>query len=146
MNECLFSPNGGCEAKIIAQLSTANGNYYALLNMYQSGGIHDAFLGVCDRGNTFTIIFDRRMQFQQAARIQELQDHGAICLYDKYERQIRSQYIICPFVTVITGTYLYTYTSESKYAEVLLDIHDTPTWNAFYANWLIHYNHSELIT
>jgi len=146
MLEVKFSPNAGIEAFIVQHINAATATISGLLNMYQSGPIHTAILAKRAAGKTVKLIFDRRQQFLANPRIMELIAAGASCYWDKHEKQIHSQYLIIDNGIVLVGSYLYCYTSEIRYADVILHI-DQPYFALnFTTNFNAHLAHSELIT
>jgi len=141
-----FSPDGGAEQLVIDTINAADFYIFALLNMYQSGPIHTAMLAAVVRGATVELIFDRRQQWLADLRIRELIDVGAVCYWDKHEKSVRSQYLLTDMGITLTGSYLYCYTSELRYAENLIATDDSSIASLYYADWLVHQAHSELIT
>ena len=140
-----FSPNGGAEAALIAAIDAAEIGVFGLLNMYQSGPIHEALLAAQIRVGGSIFIFDKRMLFQQKQRFIELLDAGALLYYDIFEKQIHSQYIIIDSYLVFSGSYLYTYTSETRYADNLIKFDDTDLYVQFAANFFYHMDHARPI-
>ena len=146
MFEARFSPDGGCEQLIIDTINAADFNINALLFMYQSGPIHTAMLAAVVRGATVELIFDRRQQFLVDLRIQELVAAGATCYWDKHEKSVRSQYLFTDMGVLLTGSYIWCYTSEIRYAENLIATDDPSLTPLFSDDFEIHRAHSELIT
>ena len=140
-----FSPNGGCEAAIIDNLDLTSSSVKGLLFMYQSGPIHAKLLSLLGLGISVSLVFDRRQQFVASPRITELIAAGAECHYDKIEKSIRSQYLIIDDGLILTGSYLYTYTSELRYAENLLISDDAELATPYCTDWQYHHDHSEPI-
>jgi hypothetical protein len=140
-----FSPNGGCQDAIISGLSVASNTVKGLLFMYQNELIHNQLLSILGDGISVTLIFDRRQQFVANPRILELIAAGAVCYWDKVEKSVRSQYLIVDEGLIFTGSYLYSYTSELRYAENLLVSDDVELSTPYCDNFAYHLAHSELI-
>ena len=140
-----FSPDGGAEAAIVAAINANMGWFKALVFMYQSGPIHDALVDYALTEQGVSIIFDRRQQFIAGPRIQELIEAGAVCYFDKHEKSVRSQYLFSEEGWYFTGSYLWTYTSEIRYAENLYFYNLIDDWQAYSDDWDFHQSHSELI-
>jgi hypothetical protein len=141
--QLLFSPNGGCESQIVDRITSSDGDIQGLLFMYQSEPIHNALLAALDDARNVSLVMDRRQQWLANPRLDELIDAGGIVVFDKVEPSIRSQYLIVWPYYAFAGSYLYSYTSELRYAEILIEMYGEDSMYNMFDDWLIHYDHSE---
>ena len=141
--DVLFSPNGGCEDQICYRIQESTGDIEGLLFMYQSEPIHNELILALANGRNVTLVLDRRQQWIANPRLDELIDAGAICLFDKVEKSIRSQYLICYPNFAHCGSFLWCYTSEIRYAEILVEIYaEWDIMEKMHYDFLFHYDHS----
>lgn len=141
--DVLFSPNGGCEAQICDRIHYQTGDIEGLLFMYQSEKIHDELIIALANGRNVTLVLDRRQQWIANPRLDELIDAGAVCLFDKVEKSIRSQYLILYDDFAYAGSYLFCYTSEIRYAEILVEMYAAyDLMEKMHYDFLFHYDHS----
>ena len=142
--DVFFSPNGGCEQQICDRIHYETGDIEGLLFMYQSAKIHDELIIALGNGRNVTLVLDRRQQWIANPRLDELIDAGAIYLFDKVEKSIRSQYLISYPNYAHAGSYLFCYTSEIRYAEILVEMYcEWDTMDKMHYDFLFHYDHSE---
>jgi len=132
----LFNDINNLETQIIAQIDAATGTLRAMLNMYQSEPIHNAFLAAIARGVTLITIFDPHQEFLANPRLDELLDAGAHVYLDKHCASIQCEYLIKTNYQIITGRYLYSPVYATKYqADACFNL--ASTW---YSLGLNHFN------
>jgi hypothetical protein len=141
--QALFTPTDDCQQAIIDGLNNASSQVQAVLAIYMDGAIHTALLNAMGNTGNVIAIFDRRMQFLEAPRLDALKAAGVEVLLDKHERAIKSQYLNIDDLYVYAGSYLYTYPYDLKYASSLIITDDVDIRLAFSSDFMLHYSHAD---
>jgi hypothetical protein len=139
----LFSTYENQQDTIIGAINGATTLVYGLINLYQSEPIHNAILAAKARDLDVQFIFDRRQQFLANPRLDELVAAGIPVYLDKFERSIRSQYILINDRYVLGGNYLFSYPYNTIYASDSFMLTDVLTFPEYLDNWTFHMEHSE---
>jgi len=139
-----FSPGTAPKTQILTRIGASSSYVAGLLYSYEDGDIHDALVAAQVRTGLVYLIFDHRIPFLEKTRLNELQDAGAVILIDRFERSIRSQYLLIDDIYAVSGSFLYRIPFPTKYASALDVITDSGQFSDYYNDWQIHYDNSDL--
>ena len=139
-----FTPGTDPKTQIITSINAAESLIAGFFQVYADGDIHDALVAAQARMGYVFAIFDRRQQFLEDTRLKELQDAGVVVLIDNHCRQLRGNYLVIDDYWVITGSYLYTGVYDAHYASQISIIDAFTIYDLYLANWVEHYDHSDL--
>ena len=140
--EVHFSPQGGCEAAIVAFIDSAKQSVRMLAYSFTSQPIVDALLRAQAKKLDVAIILDRSNQTDQYSKM-------PVIIAAKFPAWLDSKHVIANNKTIVvdksrveTGSYTYTVTAERGNAENCLIIANTPLAMEYYNNLGLHQSHS----
>ena len=139
-----FSPNGGCQAAVVAQIGAARHSLDMQAYTFTSSEIAQAVAEAHDRGVAVRVILDRKENETGKYSVGKyLTDHG-IATYDDGEHPIaHNKIIIVDGSTILTGSFNFTHQAEHENAENLLIIKGKPALaKAYEENFELHLEHS----
>jgi len=141
--DVLFSPDGGCEARIIAEVGEAKKRIRVQMYIFNSKAIAEAIIAAKKRGVTCEVIADKSEETKVYGRLPVLSRAGVKVLIDGEHETANNKIMLIDDHTIITGSYNYTKAAEEKNAENLLVIKGHPEVFAKYsANFDAHKAHS----
>ena len=142
--EVLFSPNGGCQERIIDEIGKARKRLRVQVYMFTSKEIADAIAEAKKRGVNCEVIVDRSQEKMTYGRLPKLKQAGVSILVDAQHETANNKIMLIDEDTIITGSYNYTKAAEEKNAENLLFIKNNAELFARYAaNYDEHKRHSK---
>jgi phosphatidylserine/phosphatidylglycerophosphate/cardiolipin synthase-like enzyme len=142
--EVLFSPNGGCQNRIIEEMGKAQKRLRVQVYMFTSKEISDAIAEAKKRGVNCEIIVDRSQEKMTYGRLPRLKQAGVSILVDSQHETANNKIMLIDDDTIITGSYNYTKAAEEKNAENILFIKNNPELFAKYsANYEEHKRHAK---
>jgi phosphatidylserine/phosphatidylglycerophosphate/cardiolipin synthase-like enzyme len=120
--ECLFSPHGGCQASIVAELGKAKTNVMLSMYLLTNPAITDALIAALHRGSIVNVVMDGKEMASNLTAATALTKGGvAVWLNTKYAI-FHEKLCIIDGYTVIAGSYNWTLTAENANAEDLFII------------------------
>ena len=137
-----FSPHGGAENAITAQIHTAAHIIRIQAYHLSSQPIADALITAIHRGVTVTVIIDKTGYASPYCQANRLLNNHATIVIDAPHSIAHNKIIIIDDTTLITGSYNFTKQADQNNAENLLIIDDAKIINLYIANWTNHLNHS----
>lgn len=141
--EVLFSPDGGCQERIITEVAKAKKRVRVQMYIFNSKPIADAIIAAHKRGVDCEIISDKSEETKVYGRLPVLKRAGVTVLLDGEHEVANNKIMLIDDHTIITGSYNYTKAAEEKNAENLLIIKNCPEVFADYsANYEAHKAHS----
>ncbi|MCG8409468.1 MAG: phospholipase D family protein [Phycisphaerales bacterium] len=141
--DVLFSPNGGCTARIVKEIGRAKDAIRLQAFFFTSEPIADALVDAHERGVRVVAIFDKSQEKQRYSRLRILRRAGITVKIDAKHATANNKIILIDNKTIMTGSLNFTKAAEEKNAENLLIIKGYPRLFAEYLdNFERHLEHS----
>lgn len=139
-----FSPGGKCTNTIIKETEMATREILVQMFMFTSAPLRNALIKAQKRGINVEVILDKGEQKKQQYKTAKTLSKGGVAVYidDKHENA-HNKIMVIDRETVITGSFNYTYSAESKNAENVLSIKSADLAKVYTDNWLAHRQHSK---
>lgn len=142
-----FSPQGGCEDAIVAQLKLARKTIDVQAYSFTNADIARAVADAKDRGVKVRIVLDKSNETDHYTAATFLLNHNIKPWIDGEHAIAHNKIIIIDGKTVITGSYNFTRSADTSNAENLLIFTNKPKIAEAYAkNFAHHLSHSEAYT
>ena len=106
-----FSPNGGCEDKILYWIGRANSTIHILIYSFTTNSIANALVDAFNRGIEVRVVFEEA-QTGGVSRDEKLRAAGIAVRTDRNSRNMHNKVMILDGGVVITGSYDWTETAE----------------------------------
>ncbi len=141
--DVLFSPNGGCQDRIVAEIAGAKKRIRVLAYYFTSKPIAEALVEAKRRGVDCEVIADSSQEKMTYGRLPVLRRAGVSILIDGEHAVANNKVILIDGHTIITGSYNFTKAAEEKNAENILVLKHLPEVFAKYdAEYEKHRSHS----
>jgi phosphatidylserine/phosphatidylglycerophosphate/cardiolipin synthase-like enzyme len=141
--DALFSPGGGCESRIIEEISSAEKNIRVQMYLFTSKPICDALVAAKKRGVAVQVILDKSQEKMSFGRWPVLKRGGVQVYFDRDHEIANSKIILIDQRAILTGSYNLTQAAEEKNSENLVVIeNDEELFEKFLANFEKHRAHS----
>jgi phosphatidylserine/phosphatidylglycerophosphate/cardiolipin synthase-like enzyme len=141
--DVLFSPEGGCEARILAELARARRSIRMQAYTFTSAVVTAALRDARGRGVDCEIILDKSNITDRFSEVSAAHRAGITCLIDHDHTVANNKVIIIDDATVITGSYNFTRAAERSNAENMLVIAGMPeVARAYVENYARHRQHA----
>lgn len=141
--DVLFSPDGGCQDRIIAEIKKAKKRIRVQMYMFTSKEIADALADAKKHGVDCEIMVDKSQEKMTYGRLPVLNRAGVSLLVDAEHEIANNKIMLIDDDVILTGSYNYTKAAEDKNAENLLIIKGHAEVFARYsANYDAHKAHS----
>lgn len=138
-----FSPRGGCEAAIVAQIMAATTSIDVQAYSFTDANIAGALVDAHKRGVKVRAVLDKSNKTAQYSAATFLTNAGVSTWIDSKHAIAHNKIILIDGKTVITGSYNFTKAAEESNAENLLVVEDRPAIVAAYlANFEKHLAHA----
>jgi phosphatidylserine/phosphatidylglycerophosphate/cardiolipin synthase-like enzyme len=142
--DVLFSPDGGCEARIVAEVGEAKKRIRVQMYIFNSKAIAEAIIAAKKRDVICEIIADKSEEAKVYGRLPSLSRAGVKVLIDAEHEVANNKIMLIDDDTVITGSYNYTKAAEEKNAENLLFIKNhAEVFGKYSANYDSHKAHAK---
>ena len=142
-----FSPHGGCEAAVVAQIDKAQHKIDMQAYGFTSVAIAQALADAQARGLTVRAVLDQKATAENDLQAVYLKDHGVSEFTDGEHPIAHNKVMILDERTVITGSFNFTRQAENSNAENLIILSDRPVIAAAYErNFEMHLSHSQEFT
>lgn len=142
--DVLFSPDGGCEDRIVAEVGEAGKHVRVQMYIFNSKAIAEAIIAAKKRGVVCEIIADKSEEAKVYGRLPSLSRAGVKVLIDAEHEVANNKIMLIDDDTLITGSYNYTKAAEEKNAENLLIIKNHPeVFGKYSANYDAHKAHAK---
>ena len=139
-----FSPRGGCEDAIVAQLKLAKKSIDLQAYSFTNAEIARAVVDAKDRGVKVRVVLDKSNETDHYTAATFLVNHNIKPWIDSEHAIAHNKIIIIDGKTVITGSYNFTRSAETSNAENLLIFNNKPKiTEAYTKNFVQHLSHSE---
>lgn len=133
--EVYFSPKGGATQATVSQIQKAKSEIKVLAFYFTSKPITQAIEDARRRGVNVRMVLDRSQPTARGNRIKELQDSGAEIRIDATHPIMHNKVIIIDSETVITGSFNFSATAETRNAENLLICKNKEQAALYSNNW-----------
>jgi phosphatidylserine/phosphatidylglycerophosphate/cardiolipin synthase-like enzyme len=138
-----FSPNGGCTDAIVAVVGQARRSALVQAYSFTSAPIAKALKDAQDRGVDVRVILDKSQRTEKYSGLTYLQHAGIPVWIDAAHAISHNKVMVIDGEVVVTGSFNFTSSAESRNAENLLIFHDQTLAAAYTNNWADHLAHSE---
>ncbi len=138
-----FSPRGGCEGAIIAEIERAQSEILVQAYTFTAAPISKALIAAHKRGVNVYVILDKSQRTERYSSATFLVNAGIPTYIDDKHGIAHNKIIILDRATVIGGSFNYSRAAEESNAENLTIIRSPELANIYVNNWLDHQQHSE---
>ena len=139
-----FSPKGGCTDAIVREINSAKSNIYVQAYSFTSLPIAKALAEANNRDVLVKVVLDKSQRTEKYSAADFLAHEHVMVFIDPKHAIAHNKIMIIDRQTVITGSFNFTKEAEEHNAENLLIIHDKALAEKYFANWVQHFNHSEV--
>ena len=141
--DVLFSPDGGCEDRIIEEIDGARKTIRVQMYFFTSKPIADALIEAHKRGVKVEVILDKSQEKMTYGRFRVLRRAGISVYFDGEHSTANNKIMLIDRRTVITGSYNFTKAAEEKNAENILIIKgEAEVLDRYLDNFKTHRGHS----
>lgn len=145
--DVLFSPHGGCQARIIREIRQARTSVKVQAYSFTNAKIAKAILDAQTRGIDCEVILDKSQRTARYSSAAFFHNQAVPLLIDGKHAIAHNKIIIIDDATVITGSYNFSKAAEESNAENLLVISGMPELAQKYVeNYARHRKHSTKYT
>jgi phosphatidylserine/phosphatidylglycerophosphate/cardiolipin synthase-like enzyme len=137
-----FSPNGGCTDAILSELNKAKSTVLVQAYTFTSAPIAQALVDAHRRGVNVRVILDKSQGAENYYVADLLRSAGIGTFIDTVQGIAHNKIMIIDGHIVITGSFNFTKTAETKNAENLLVIDDLLLAGSYTENWNNRLSHS----
>lgn len=140
-----FSPNGGCQQRIIERIIGAKERIFLQSLLLTNHFIIAAFQSVRQRNVPVSLILDARRYRISKLSVQKLKQMGAQIYLDGMHRSQHNKILVVDNRLVMTGSFNYTHCAEKDNAENLIELESEVLASLYTENWLFHKAHSRQV-
>lgn len=133
--DACFSPEGSCESEIINYINMAKENIFVHAYSFTSANIADAVLQQSKAGVRVQLIYDRGQAKSSYSHINKLKEYGIEAYSDRVSGLSHNKIIIIDNALVITGSYNWSKSANSRNAENVVFIRDSNLTRKYLDNW-----------
>jgi phosphatidylserine/phosphatidylglycerophosphate/cardiolipin synthase-like enzyme len=137
-----FSPNGGATDAIVARLDAARSTVRVLAYSFTSERIADALIAAHRRGVDVQVIVDKSQRRATGSRVHTVATAGVPVFIDSAHAIQHNKVIVVDSATLITGSFNFSQSAETRNAENLLILRDAETAAIYSAEWTRHRGHA----
>jgi phosphatidylserine/phosphatidylglycerophosphate/cardiolipin synthase-like enzyme len=136
--DVLFSPDGGCTARIVKEIDKAKERVLVQIYFFTSKPIAKALTRARKRGVECQVIADKSQEKQTYGRLPVLRRDGVSILIDGEHATANNKIMLIDDTTIITGSFNYTRKAEDENAENILIIKG---YRRLFDKYLANYQH-----
>jgi phosphatidylserine/phosphatidylglycerophosphate/cardiolipin synthase-like enzyme len=138
-----FSPDGGCTAAVVDNLSKATNTVLVQAYSFTSAPIAKALVDAKKRGVKIEVILDKSQRREKYREADFLLHAGVPTWIDAKHAIAHNKIMVIDSHTVLTGSFNFTKAAEENNAENLLVIEDAALAKKYTDNFQKHLAHSE---
>lgn len=138
-----FSPNGGCSEAIIDTVGQAKSEILVQAFIFTSEPIAKALLGAHKRGVKLFVILDKSQKKDGYSPVTFFTNQGIPAYIDSMHARAHDKVMIIDQETVITGSFNFSKSAETKNSENVLIIKSPELARLYRENWTKHKTHAE---
>jgi phospholipase D len=135
VNTC-FTPPAGCGTIIAGLISKAQDSIYVQAYGFTSGEIAKALINAHNRGVKVRVLLDKSNIGSKHSKMRDIRKAGIEVSIDKVSGIAHNKVIIIDKQKVITGSFNFTRSADSRNAENVIIINDKSVANEYLQNWL----------
>ncbi|MFA5927809.1 MAG: phospholipase D family protein [Candidatus Margulisiibacteriota bacterium] len=135
-----FSPNGGCQAAIIREISKANSTIDIAMYYFTEREIAQELVKAKDRKVAIRVLLDPSQEKQKFSKSRYLLNKGITVKYDTGAGLMHNKFAIIDKKALITGSFNWTATAEARNAENLLIMNDAELISKYQARYEMLWN------
>ena len=139
-----FSPNGGCQKAVIAEIRKATQTIDIAMYYLTSRDIAQALVRAQENNVRVRIVLDQGQEIEHASKSGYLVKHGLEIKYHMGFGLMHNKFAIIDGKSLITGSFNWTRTAEEKNEENLLIITDQETLKEYEERFNYLWNNSRL--
>ncbi len=141
--EVLFSPRGGCTARVVAEVDAARESVRVQAYGFTSRPVCDALARAHARGVSVEVILDARSNADTGRTLgDDLAAAGVAVLYDGRHAIAHNKLIVVDGTTVVGGSFNFTAAAETSNAENLTVTRSPSLAARYLANYAAHRAHA----
>lgn len=140
--EVKFSPKGGCTETIVKQIAQAKVEIKVMAYAFTSPSIANALIEAKKRKVKIEVVLDKKMQKGRASQAEPVSESGIGVWLDGRHAIMHDKVMVIDKKTVITGSYNFTVSAETRNAENLLVIQSVELAKKYLDNFDLHKLHS----
>ena len=142
--DVLFSPEGGCEERVVQELGRARKTIRVQAYTFTSSIVARALSDARARGVDCEVILDKWNRTEKFSAARSIFNAGIPCFIDDSHTIANNKVILVDDATLLTGSYNFTRAAEASNAENLLIITGMPDLMKAYAgNYAKHRQHAK---
>jgi phosphatidylserine/phosphatidylglycerophosphate/cardiolipin synthase-like enzyme len=139
-----FSPKGGCEEALVAELNKARREILVQAYSFTAGPIAHALIDAKKRGVNVDVVLDKSNEVERFTDLNILLDNGMHPLIDAEHAIAHNKIMIIDQKVLVTGSFNFTNQAENQNAENMLIIKGHPEMVSKYrSNFFVHKQHSK---
>jgi len=138
-----FTPPPGCTDVIIAELTKARETIHVQAYYLTAAPVADALIAAHKRGVKVQVLLDRRTATRGDSQAKPLAAAGILVKIDAQHRIAHNKVMVIDAATVLTGSFNFTESAETKNAENVFIVRDKAAAEKYIANWKVHEGHSQ---
>ncbi len=138
-----FSPGGGCTRYIVHEIEAARTEVLVQAFSFTSREIAKALADARKRGLRVEVILDRSNRTERYSSLDFLAHAGIRTYIDDAHEIAHNKVMVIDRLTVITGSFNFTFAAETNNAENLLMIKNAGLARLYADNWTKHRDHSD---
>jgi phospholipase D len=133
--EACFTPEQACTEKVVNVINQAKNKILVQAFYVTERRIIDALVNARWRGATVEVLLDKIQLRMKKSRLQHMINNGVVIKIDYKPEIAHSKVIIADDSTIVTGSFNFTHSAETKNTENLLVIHDKQIAKRYAENW-----------
>lgn len=141
--EVRFSPSGGCTEAVVKEIDAARKTILVQAYSFTSTPIAKALVDAHKRGVDVRVILDKSQRTEKYSSADFVQHAGIPTWIDAQHAIAHNKVMVIDGETVITGSFNFTSSAETRNAENLLVIRSPELAKMYADNWRVHLEHSE---
>lgn len=138
-----FSPRGGAQDAIVAEIAHAKESIFVQADSFTSEPIVKALIQAHLRGVKVEIILDKSQRTDPRSGTAAVREAGIHTLIDSRHAIAHSKVMIIDESLVVSGSFNFTKSAEEKNAENLLIVRSPELAKLYLENWQKHRGHSD---
>jgi len=142
--DVFFSPKGGCEAALVAELKKARKEILVQAYSFTADPLTYSLVEAKKRGVNVDVVLDKSNEVERFTDLNILLENGLHPLIDSEHAIAHNKVMIIDQKVVVTGSFNFTNQAESQNAENMLIIKGHPELVTKYRNnFFVHKQHSK---
>ncbi|SNS05912.1 PLD-like domain-containing protein [Humidesulfovibrio mexicanus] len=141
--EVYFSPRGGAQQALLRHIEQARKSIFVQAYGFTSPEIASALLAAADRGVHVEAILDRSQRKARGTKAGALAEAGIPVYIDSRHAIAHNKVMVLDRRIVITGSYNFTKSAETRNAENLLIVESPELARKYLSSWRKHKKHSK---